>query len=274
MTLAEMNDELGAGRTNKKEFLEKLERIILWTELIELVEPHYYKGERGNKPYPLELMLRIFILQNVYTLADMAVMNEVIDSRAFSNFCGISSPDEVPDGDTIGRFRNILTNNGLQEKIFTAVVEILRTAKREQHKQRFQYGQLYHKNYYKEAREKNRVHYEYYSLDSTQDVPPDYTEISFVCLRSDGRLELPSTVEIACRSASRRVPELEGFHFHTLRHTYTTNLLTSGAQPKDVQELLGHSDVRTTLPVPNSNTKPVAVHTDMNIHLTTILGDT
>lgn len=125
MTLAEMKDELGAARTNKKEFLEKLERIIPWTEFIKLIEPHYYKGERGNKPYPLELMLRIFILQNVYTLADMAVMNEVIDSRAFSNFCGINSPDEVPDGDTIGRFRNILTKNHLQEKIFTAVVEIL-----------------------------------------------------------------------------------------------------------------------------------------------------
>lgn len=70
-------------------------------------------------------MLRIFILQNVYNLADMAVMNEVIDSRAFSNFCGINSPSEVPDGDTIGRFRNILTRNGLQEKIFAAVVKIL-----------------------------------------------------------------------------------------------------------------------------------------------------
>jgi IS5 family transposase len=55
----------------------------------------------------------------------MAVMNEVIDSRAFSNFCGINSPDEVPNGDTIGRFRNILTRNGLQEKIFADVVNIL-----------------------------------------------------------------------------------------------------------------------------------------------------
>jgi IS5 family transposase len=55
----------------------------------------------------------------------MAVMNEIIDSRAFSNFCGINSPDEVPDGDTIGRFRNLLTKNNLQEKIFAMVVEIL-----------------------------------------------------------------------------------------------------------------------------------------------------
>ena len=125
MTLAEMKDELSAARTNKRKFLDKLEAIIPWEEFIKIIEPSYYKGEVGNKPYPLELMMRIFILQNVYNLADMAVMNEVIDSRAFSDFCGINSPDEVPNGDTIGRFRNILTENGLQKKIYARVVEIL-----------------------------------------------------------------------------------------------------------------------------------------------------
>mgnify|MGYP002537337767 CR=1 FL=1 len=34
-------------------------------------------------------MLRIFLLQNLYDLSDMKVMNEVIDSRAFSDFCGV-----------------------------------------------------------------------------------------------------------------------------------------------------------------------------------------
>ena len=33
MTLAEMNDEFGAARTNKREFLEKMDSIIPWVEL-------------------------------------------------------------------------------------------------------------------------------------------------------------------------------------------------------------------------------------------------
>ncbi len=54
-----------------------------------------------------------------------------------------------------------------------------------------------------------------------EDAPKDYTEISFECLREDGCLELPVTVETACWTAARKAPELEGFHFHTLRHIRT-----------------------------------------------------
>ena len=72
-------------------------------------------------------------------------------------------------------------------------------------------------------------------------------EIDFVCLRPDGCFESSSTVGIACRTASKKLPGLEGFHFHQLRHTFTSNLLSNGAAPKDVQELLGHADVSTTM---------------------------
>ena len=128
MTLAEMNDEFGAARTNKKEFLNKMNKmdsVIPWETFVKEIEPYYYKGERGNKPYPLELMLRIYMLQNLYDLADMKVMYEILDSRAFTEFCCINSPDEVPDGDTIGRFRNLLNKYGLQQTIFETVVDLL-----------------------------------------------------------------------------------------------------------------------------------------------------
>ena len=118
-----VNDELQQVRTRKKEFLEQIERIVPWDEWLTLIRPCYYKGERGNKPYDLELMLRIYLIQNLYDLADEATVAEVIDSRAFSDFCGVESSNQVPDGDTLGRFRNILINNELQEKLFAQVVE-------------------------------------------------------------------------------------------------------------------------------------------------------
>ena len=111
MTMSLISDELRQAATPKKELLERMDRIIPWSRWTELVQPYYYKGERGNKPYPLERMLRIYVIQNLYNLADMAAKNEIIDSRAFSDFCGVDSSNQVPDGDTIGRFRNILEAN-------------------------------------------------------------------------------------------------------------------------------------------------------------------
>ena len=124
---------------------------------------------------------------------------------------------------------------------------ILKAAKTEQHKNRFRYGELYNLNYYLEVKEKDRTYYEVYSLPRMEEVPDGYKEISFVCLRPDGAYEAPSTVGIMCRTARKKVEGLEDFHFHMLRHTYTSNLLANGAAPKDVQELLGHADVSTTM---------------------------
>lgn len=53
-------DELAQVRTKKKEFLERIEWDILWGD-----GRATYKGERGNKPYELNLMLRLHILQNL-----------------------------------------------------------------------------------------------------------------------------------------------------------------------------------------------------------------
>ena len=88
MTISAFSDELAQVRTKKKEFLAQIERIVPWKEWIAMIQPCYYKGERGNKPYPLETMLRLYLLQNLYDLSDEATVAEAIDSRAFSDFCG------------------------------------------------------------------------------------------------------------------------------------------------------------------------------------------
>lgn len=125
MSLSALSDELSQVRTKKREFLAEIDRIVPWGEWISLIRPYYYKGERGNKPYDLEQMLRIYLVQNLYNLSDRTTVAEVIDSRAFSDFCGVESSNQVPDGDTLGRFRNILLKNGIQQELFAQVVELL-----------------------------------------------------------------------------------------------------------------------------------------------------
>ena len=125
ISLSAFSDELSQARTKKKDFLAQIERLIPWDEWVALIQPCYYKGERGNKPFALELMLRIFVLQNLYDLADEKTVAEVIDSCAFSDFCGVDSSNQVPNGDTLGRFRNLLIQNGIQALLFAQVVELL-----------------------------------------------------------------------------------------------------------------------------------------------------
>ena len=125
LSLSALSDELSQVRTKKREFLAEIDRIVPWEEWMSIIKPYYYKGERGNKPYDLERMLRIYLVQNLYNLSDVATVAEVIDSRAFSDFCGVESSNQVPDGDTLGHFRNILMCNGIQQELFAQVVELL-----------------------------------------------------------------------------------------------------------------------------------------------------
>ena len=105
------------------------------------------------------------------------------------------------------------------------------------------------RNYVWETTLRNR---KYYYLESTtfknkKDDIMLTKNINLVCIKNNGAFVNPDMVADACRVISRELPGLEGFHFHTLRHTYTSNLLSLGATPKDVQELLGHADIRTTM---------------------------
>ena len=74
LTMSLISDELGQASTKKKEFLGIMEKLIPWSQWVGIVQPHYYKGERGNKPYELERMLRIYLAQNLYRIiAEMAL---------------------------------------------------------------------------------------------------------------------------------------------------------------------------------------------------------
>ncbi len=48
ITLSELSDELTQTKTNKQEILNRIDQIVPWGEWLKIIEPHYYKGERGK----------------------------------------------------------------------------------------------------------------------------------------------------------------------------------------------------------------------------------
>ena len=60
--------------TRREVFLEKMEQVVPWSRLMEVIEPYYPKsGKRGRPPIGLERMLRRYFVQQWYGLADEAV---------------------------------------------------------------------------------------------------------------------------------------------------------------------------------------------------------
>ena len=54
-------------KTRREMFLAEMERVVPWSRLLALIEPHYPKGgdQGGRPPLPMERMFRIYCLQPV-----------------------------------------------------------------------------------------------------------------------------------------------------------------------------------------------------------------
>jgi IS5 family transposase len=52
-------------KTRREQFLEEMDAVMPWWELLALVTPHYAKGGVGRKPVGLEIMLRVHLFAAV-----------------------------------------------------------------------------------------------------------------------------------------------------------------------------------------------------------------
>ena len=108
--------------TRRERFLGEMEQIVPWARLVALIEPHYPTGQRGRPPIGLERMLRIYFLQQWYTLADEALEDALYDSQALRTFAGIDlSVEAVPDATTLLGFRHLLEAHDLTKGILQEI---------------------------------------------------------------------------------------------------------------------------------------------------------
>jgi IS5 family transposase len=60
-------------KTRREVFLEEMELLVPWKVLLKIIEPYYPVAGRGRKPYALESMLRVHLMQNWFALSDPAM---------------------------------------------------------------------------------------------------------------------------------------------------------------------------------------------------------
>jgi IS5 family transposase len=125
-TLAEGGFEKYGKTTRREAFLLEMDRVVPWAELCMLIEPYYPKAGRGRPPIGLERMLRLHFLQQWFKLSDPGLEDALYDSNAMKRFAGIDLGREpVPDETTVLRFRHLLEERELGQRIFERVGQLL-----------------------------------------------------------------------------------------------------------------------------------------------------
>ena len=113
-------------KTKREEFLECMDSITPWDEIVALIEPYYYHNKTGRPARGIETMFRMYLLQHWYNLSDERLEDEIYDSYAMRKFMHLDfNSENVPDATTLCKFRKIIVDNHIGEMYFKAVDKFL-----------------------------------------------------------------------------------------------------------------------------------------------------
>lgn len=116
---------LSARKTRKQAFLEQMNCVVPWAELVELIAPYYGEGKTGRPPFELESMLRIHFMQQWFSLSDPAMEEAFFDTPLYREFAQLPTFGRLPDESTILRFRHRLEKHKLADQILATVNDLL-----------------------------------------------------------------------------------------------------------------------------------------------------
>lgn len=109
--------------TRRDRFLGEIDAITPWAALVAAIAPFYPKGDgRGRPPTGLERMLRMYVVQQCFGFSDEGIEDAIYDSQAIRGFVGIDlNREAAPDATTLLKFRRLLEQHKLTERIFAAI---------------------------------------------------------------------------------------------------------------------------------------------------------
>jgi len=109
--------------TRREIFLEEMESILPWRNLLSVIEPHYPKsGLPGRQPLGLSKMFRIHCMQNWFNFSDRQMEDAMYEIESIRRFAGFSSVlDSLPDETTILNFRHLLEKHDLTKEILVTI---------------------------------------------------------------------------------------------------------------------------------------------------------
>ena len=120
-TFADLDYQHKRRRTRREEFLGRLDSLIPWQPLEEGIRPHYFRAERGRRPYPLAAMLRVHVVQLCYNLNDPAMEDLLYEAESVRRFAGLRLSEPIPDESTILHFRHLLEQHQLVQGLFEEI---------------------------------------------------------------------------------------------------------------------------------------------------------
>jgi IS5 family transposase len=106
------------GRVSDGHFLKKIDGQIDWRPFAKVLEALYHPTQ-GRPSHPPLVMFKALLLQQWYSLSDPGLEEAICDRLSFQRFLGLSLTDPVPDETRICRFRNMVAQAGLAERLFS-----------------------------------------------------------------------------------------------------------------------------------------------------------
>lgn len=105
------------GPVGSASVLDRIAVLVKWYRFEKLLAGLRHDGP-GHPGWPALVLYRALLLQSLYGLSDRDLEEALCDRLSFRRFCGLGLEESVPDHTVITRFRKLLIEKGLLDKLF------------------------------------------------------------------------------------------------------------------------------------------------------------